>query len=311
MGKHLSKQDSSVSEENGNPFQLLPNEIFSFLCDFLKDKDILNLAKCCKTNNHIVSQYLESKVTNFKVKALKRLKGNVHTYGEKELFRRCGNSNSNTLLFLRTTFLIEGSQIIRRYICTLEPFYLQSNCRNPRGGNHYDQQLRRRNLLLNTTNKIWVEKIFDFDGMTFPGFFKFSLYMKLHENFNWPHTAELKSTFSISLRDPISQTYSFSRIAIGTDISTSWWRTLVKEKDDFIMGDVKVMRDLGGWVHVIPFYDKPIFLQTPCSVRLALIDKNFLFKKGGIIFDHWQVQQIAENDHIVNNHYKLQTCVTD
>jgi len=293
MGKRLSKQKVRGLRENH--FEFLPIEVFFFLCDFLQDKDILNFAKCSKNSNLKVSQYLQSKVTDSKVKALERIKEHFHTLGEKELFRRCGNSNSSTLLFLRTTSLLDGSQMIRRDLCSIENFTF---CLS----NHQDQKLRRPNILLSNTNKLIFEKVFDLKGMSFPGFFKFSLYMKLHENFNWPHTEDLKSTFSISIRNPKNFSYT-DQLIIKLD--TFWWRKLEKEKDDFITGDVKVVRDLGGWMHVIPFFDKPIFLQKPEFVKVALIDKNFQFKKGGIIFDHWQVVKVTENDYISKNHYKL------
>ena len=120
MGKQISKQEVGELEENY--FDILPNEVFFFICDFLPDKDILNFAKCSKTFNQKVSQYLQSKVTDSKVKTLKRTKEHFNTLGEKELFRRCDSNNSNTLLFLRTTSLLDDSQMIRRNMCSIENF---------------------------------------------------------------------------------------------------------------------------------------------------------------------------------------------
>ena len=324
MGKVLSKRsslDTTLLTET-------PDDILFLLCDlYLTFKDVLILAQCNRKLNQRVSNYLRFKVTEEKLEKWVLFQEKIKTNDEHlniiiyPLFSYTREENreeegyfSPTEMLLQNSGFGIGNALENKWICLfLKVLSLIENCDVWRasvssGGVHAtyliekDPTLDREIIVVENTKILrfflyFILPIFsDVKNKELSQLYSASIFLKLDNNFNWP--LEVKSKWS--LIESFGKNISHSRPWKDPDnkfhsveVDNKWWKQVLKGNQDFSLNNIRVVREVNGWVRVDLFYDNPIKFNTN-KIILELEDwdgpSRQQFRRG-IRFDCWQLNR--------------------
>ena len=325
MGKVLSKK--SVKDA-ARLLVEVPDDIFYHLCDhYLAYKDILWLGQCSKTLNARVTKYFKFKVTNDRLEKWtlfqkKRKSNDANLNGilnptsvptsflirERErLFCEDGIFSSTEILLQKIDPLSCKSFDNRSICLLLQVLSVIEKCDIWRTSVEYgsdqavclvewDSTIGREVVVVKDTKILRLYchlSMLRISKNKEQELYSASIYLKLDKHFNWP--LNISSTWSVIdvIDDSGHHPWKNSANTVhSVEVDQNWWKKIRRDRDNFSLDNIRVVREYAGWVRVDLFYQNPIkILGNEIVLRLETGDHQSLYWKSGIRFDFWQINK--------------------